>query len=89
VSYRGYFAENYVAQEFLVHGIEPLYSWHEKTAEVEFLLQKDENVIPVEVKSGWVTHPKSLHLFATTYKSPFRVILISRNLQIDPSSCFC
>ena len=79
-SYKGYFAENFVAQEFLCNGEEQLYSWQENTAEVEFLRQIDGKVIPIEVKSGWVTHAKSLHLFAAKYHSPYRVIFSAHNL---------
>jgi predicted AAA+ superfamily ATPase len=85
-SYKGYYAENFVAQEFMCQGRGPLYSWQEKTAEVEFLFQKAGQVIPVEVKSGWVTHAKSIHLFASKYHSPFRVILSAHNLNVAPQS---
>lgn len=82
-SYKGYFAENFVAQEFLWHGQSHLYSWQENTAEVEFLLQFDGKAIPIEVKSGGVTHAKSLNLFATKYKSPFRIILSANPMNIN------
>lgn len=84
-SYKGYFAENYVAQEFLCHG-QNLYSWQENTAEVEFLLQADGKVIPIEVKSGRVTHAKSLYIFATKYNAPFRVIFSANPIQVNESS---
>lgn len=80
-SYKGYFAENYVAQEFLCCGEKDLYSWQEKLAEVEFVRQVDGQVIPIEVKSGWATHAKSLQIFAEKYHSPFRVIFSAKNLS--------
>ncbi len=82
-SYKGYFAENFVAQEFLCRGQESLYSWQEKTAEVEFLLQKEGKVIPVEVKSGWVIHGKSLSQFVAKYHPPFKIILSAQNLAVE------
>jgi len=80
-SYKGYFAENFVAQEFSYSGQEHLYTWQEKTAEVEFVCQQVGKAIPIEVKSGWVTHAKSLHIFAEKYRSPFRVIFSANNLS--------
>lgn len=74
-TYKGYFAENFVAQAFLVGGIDRLFSWQEKTAEVEFLHEIDGHVIPIEVKSGWVKQAKSIKIFAEKYHSPYRVIL--------------
>lgn len=73
-SYKGYFAENFVAQAFLSGGAEQLFSWQEKMAEVEFLFEIDGHAIPVEVKSGWVKQAKSIKVFAEKYQSPYRVI---------------
>src|SRR3990167_1032537 len=66
-TYKGYFAENFVAQEFIAKGMMNLYSWQEKRAEVEFLYSVDNHIIPVEVKSGWVTRSQSLNKYAEKY----------------------
>ena len=60
---------------------ESLYSWQEKSAEVEFLLQIEGKAVPVEVKSGWVTHAKSLSIFSERYHSPFKIILSAQNIS--------
>lgn len=82
-SFKGYFAENFVAQEFLYSGVENLICWHEKTAEVEFLREIDGTIIPVEVKSGWVTKAKSLRVFQEKYRPPLRITLSAKNLAIN------
>jgi predicted AAA+ superfamily ATPase len=82
-TFKGYFAENFVAQELLCHGQKHLYSWQENTAEVEFLLQEDGKAIPVEVKSGSVIHARSLSLFAAKYHSPYRIIFSAKNIQAN------
>ncbi len=81
-SYKGYFAENFVVQEFLCSGVQHNYSWNERTSEVEFLREIDGQAIPIEVKSGWVTKAKSLKVFAERYHSPYRVIFSGKNLNI-------
>ncbi len=81
-SYKGYFAENFVAQEFLAYGANALYCWSEKTAEVDFLREIDGKVIPFEVKSGKVTQAKSLDIFSKKYSPTYRVILSARPLSI-------
>jgi predicted AAA+ superfamily ATPase len=83
-SYKGYFAENYVAQSLSTAGI-PLYSWQEKRAEVEFLLEQDGKALPLEVKSGFVTKSQSAKLFAEKYHSPYRIILSLHNFSSNPS----
>ncbi len=83
-SYQGYFAENFVAEEFATAGGAPLYGWREKTAEIEFLREDDGRVVPVEIKSGWVTRSKSLKVFAEKYQPPYRVVMSAKNLHFDP-----
>lgn len=82
-SYKGYFAENYVAQALLSTGEDRLYSWHERQAEVEFILQFSDTIIPYEVKSGWSTKSKSLQSFANSYTPPLRVKISAKPLKID------
>jgi hypothetical protein len=82
-TYKGYFAENFIAQEFRYAGTPQIYSWREKTAEVEFLREKHGKVLPVEVKSGWVTQAKSLKVFSDKYNPPYRTVMSAKNLNID------
>lgn len=82
-TYKGYFAENFITQEFLYAGIQPIYSWRERTSEVEFLREKSDKILPVEVKSGWVTQAKSLKVFVLKYNPPYRTIMSAKNLKID------
>src|SRR3569832_258794 len=69
------FVENFVAQEFAASKRGPLYCWEEKKCEIEFLLEIDGEVIPVEVKSGLNAKANSLKLYSQKYKPPFGVVL--------------
>ncbi len=80
-SYKGYFAESFVAQEFVARNFLPIFSWQEKQAEVEFIYESAGKAIPIEVKSGWVVHAKSLKIFADKYHSSHRVIFSANNLN--------
>lgn len=82
-SYKGYFAENFAAQEFVSAGEDKLYSWTEGTAEVEFLRQVDGDILPVEIKSGWVTRSKSLSAYSQKYKPKFITVMSAKNFGID------
>jgi predicted AAA+ superfamily ATPase len=82
-TYKGYFAENFVAQEFLAAGTKHLYSWQEGVAEVEFIREIDEAILPIEVKSGWVTRTKSIKAFSQKYQPPYQTIFSANNLYID------
>jgi hypothetical protein len=64
--YKGFIAENFVAQEFAVAGLDPTYSWADARAEIEFIATDPEGrVIPLEVKSGRRTRARSLQSFIT------------------------
>ncbi len=82
-TYKGYFAENFAAQEFISQNILPLYSWKEKQSELEFIMESKGHIIPVEIKSGRVTQAKSLKVFAQKYQPNYRVIFSGRPLKID------
>ena len=85
-TYKGYFAENFVAQEFLTTGRQKLYCWQANRSEIEFLTTVDSDIIPVEVKSGWIQRAKSLEKFVHRYAPPFYVIMGASKLSIDKAS---
>lgn len=69
--YRGAMAEQFVGQELLAAGQSELYYWaREKkssTAEVDYLIEKEGRVYPIEVKSSASGRLKSLHLLLQSY----------------------
>lgn len=82
-SYKGFFAENFVAQAFVSAGNKELFSWQEKQAEVEFIRDFDGVLVPIEVKSGQVTKAKSLDVFCKKYRPPCRVIISARPMRVN------
>ncbi|NQY63277.1 MAG: DUF4143 domain-containing protein [Alteromonadaceae bacterium] len=67
VLFKGVIAENFIQNELLSYGYNETYSWSVNTAEIEFLLETIEGIIPVEVKAGTNTKAKSL----TSYKERY------------------
>ncbi|MCP5490705.1 MAG: ATP-binding protein [Chlamydiales bacterium] len=82
-SYKGYFAENFVAQEMIDLLGGTLFCWQEKNAEVEFLTEVLGKVIPIEVKSGSVTRAKSLKAFSEKYKPAYEVVFSGREMKVQ------
>jgi predicted AAA+ superfamily ATPase len=79
---RGEIAEGFIGQELLCYATPfnkaELYFWKRKeknsSAEVDYLLQKGEQIIPIEVKSGHSGTLRSLRLFLETHpKSPYGI----------------
>ena len=71
--YRGWIAESVVVQELVAAGVRKPFSWSRSTAEVEFVLEHDGIVIPMEVKAGRRSQSKSLASFAARYDPPMMI----------------
>jgi len=84
IEYNGAFIENFVAMELIQNGNPQLYYWTSKSdAEVDFIIQLQDNIYPVEVKSGNSRNLKSIRSYAEKYipKNIFR--LSPRNFFVD------
>jgi len=75
--FKGALAEQFVCQELLVKGEEPFYwSLQNSQAEVDFLLEYNDKIIPIEVKSGTNLRAKSLGVYIGKFK-PRLVLRVS------------
>lgn len=79
--------ENVVAQELYSHGFNNLWYYNSKSqGELDFLIEKDGAVLPIEVKSG---KSYSIHsalsniLTSTEYNIEQAVVLCNDNLSVD------
>jgi Predicted ATPase (AAA+ superfamily) len=81
--FMGAIAENYVAQCFTANN-HKLYYWTSKgIAELDYVLQKGNDIIAVEVKSGTHTKSKSLGIFVEKYKPSYSIRISSRNFGFE------
>ena len=82
-TFMGAIAENFVAQAFAANAI-PLFYWKsDDTAEIDFVMQNDEHVVPVEVKKGIRTRSGSMALFSKKYQSPFSIRISQKNFGFE------
>ena len=87
--FRGSLAENYIAQE-LVHSHYSLFYWtSEGKAELDFIIEQDGFVYPIEVKSGNSTKKKSLKVYNDTYHPKLSIRSSPRNLKKDGNILNC
>ncbi len=82
-TYKGYFAENFTLQELYTHNFKDIVTWTGKTSEVEFIIEINGRIIPIEVKSGINTKAKSLLAFIDKYKPNFSVKFTGNKFGID------
>jgi predicted AAA+ superfamily ATPase len=82
-TFLGAMAENYVAQTLRAKGY-PLYYWESGSqAEVDFILQKGEVLIPIEVKSGEHAKSRSLSVYRERYKPELSIRLSTRQFGLQ------
>ena len=82
---RGEIAESFIGQELICYASPEnkaeLYFWKRKAknslAEVDYLIQRDEQIIPIEVKSGHGSSLRSLHMFLETHPKSLKGIRFS------------
>jgi hypothetical protein len=91
VEFKGAMAENAALQELLpiLNNHMPYYWTSAGTAEVEFVIQKDDLIIPVEVKAEGNINGKSLSVYNTKYSPRLRVRYSTLNLQYNSGLLSC
>ncbi|GHT49023.1 ATPase [Bacteroidia bacterium] len=77
--YRGFLTENFVAQTFAAHGINLNYWTSGNLAEIDFLTELQDGIIPVEVKAAENVRSHSLGVYTEKYKPPYAIRLSSKN----------
>lgn len=82
-TFLGAMTENYVAQVFASKEYDIMYWQSDGKAEVDFVLQIDGTVIPIEVKKGKRNRSKSLGVFVEKYKSPYSIRISKKNFGFE------
>ena len=78
-TFMGAVTENYVAQQLAAKGYD-LYYWESNsTAELDFVLQKGNQIIGIEVKKGEHVRSRSLSVFVNNYKPAYSIRLSLKN----------
>lgn len=82
--YRGRLAENYVLQQLTSLGKKNLSYWTSgNTAEVDFIMQENTRIIPIEVKSGLNVRARSMKVYREKYHPEFALRFSMQNLRMD------
>lgn len=76
-------AENYVNAHLVTNGYRTYYRESERGAEIDFVIQKEGRLIPIEVKSADNTKAKSLCVYMNTYKPDYAIKLSSKNFAFE------
>ena len=81
--FKGGMAENYVNVQLTINGYNTYYWKSERGAEVDFIIQRENQLIPIEVKSADNTRAKSLKVYMDTYKPAYAIKLSTKNFAFE------
>lgn len=81
--FRGAIIENYTAQELVRQGYQTFYWTSSGQAELDFILQHQDLIYPIEVKSGISTKKKSLLMYMQKYQPSLAIRTSPMNLKLD------
>jgi hypothetical protein len=82
--FKGALTENYVAQELIARRQQEPYYWaSEGTAEIDFLIEDNHEIYPLEVKAGASQKKKSLLVYNQKYAPSKLIRATTMNLKHD------
>jgi len=77
--------ENYVNSQLIINGYTTYYWESDRGAEVDFIIQRNGKIIPIEVKSADNTRAKSLKIYMDAYKPDYAIKLSTMNFGFENS----
>lgn len=81
--FKGGMVENYVNVQLSMNGYKTYYWESARGAEVDFIIQRDGQLIPVEVKSADNTKAKSLKVYMDTYHPAYAIKFSAKNFAFE------
>lgn len=81
--FKGGMTENYVNVQLTINGYQTYYWESERGAEIDFVIQRNDRIIPVEVKAADNTKAKSLKVYMETYKPDYAIKISAKNFGYE------
>jgi len=81
--FKGGMAENYVNVQLSINGYRTYYWESERGAEIDFVIQREGKLIPIEVKSADNTRAKSLRVYMDRFNPEYAIKLSSKNFGME------
>lgn len=81
--FKGGMTENYVHVQLTANGYNTYYWESERGAEIDFVIQREGRIIPIEVKLADNTKAKSLKIYMDTFKPAYAIKLSSKNFGFE------
>jgi len=80
---KGAVIENFIAQELMSSGIRTFYWESNNSAEIDFVIQQDDKIVPIEAKANINTKSKSLDVFNKKYYIEKAIRISTKNFGFE------
>ncbi len=77
--FKGGMAENYVCTQLTAVGYSNYYWSSNRGSEVDFIIQREGKIIPIEIKAADHTRAKSLELYVKAFNPDYSIKLSTKN----------
>ena len=81
--FKGGMTENYVQVQLAINGYATYYWESERGAEIDFIIQREGDLIPIEVKSADNTRAKSLAVYMNVHHPAYAIKLSVKNFGFE------
>lgn len=81
--FKGGMVENYVNVQLSINGYNTYYWESARGAEIDFVIQRNGKLIPIEVKAADNTKAKSLKVYINTYNPAYAIKLSAKNFALE------
>ena len=81
--FKGGMTENYVQVQLAINGYATYYWKSERGAEIDFIIQREGDLIPIEVKSADNTRAKSLAVYMNVHHPAYAIKLSVKNFGFE------
>ena len=96
LEYLGTIAENYVANQLVCNGFDLYYCNLNQVFEIDFLIENEDGVIPIETKASTNVISKSFKYYMEKYKPNYGIRISAKNFGFEDKiksvplyACFC
>lgn len=81
--FKGGMVENYVQTQLFSNEYDTYY-WHAKSdAEIDFIIQRENNIIPIEVKAADNTRARSLNIYMKRFQPEYAIKISTKNFSFE------
>jgi predicted AAA+ superfamily ATPase len=75
--------ENYMMQSLTARGHHPCFWESQSLAKIDFIIETEDGIVPIEAKTDETTRSKSIGVFKLTHETPYSIRVSTKNFEFS------